>query len=134
MSNLRDILKECNYKTARSRGAGGQNVNKVESKVTILWQAESSGVLSAEEKDLILKVLKAKLSKEGFISLSSEESRSQAANKEIVQEKLINLVRKALLLKKERKATSPSKQSKEKRLKVKRISSEIKQNRKKLKW
>lgn len=134
MSNLRDILKECNYKTARSSGAGGQHVNKVESKVSILWQPESSLVLSKEEKDLVLQVLKSKLSKEGLIGLSSEESRSQAANKEIVQEKLINLVRKALQLKKNRKATIPTKVSKEKRLKVKRISSEIKQNRKKLKW
>jgi ribosome-associated protein len=134
MTNFQQILEECNYKTSRSGGAGGQHVNKVETKVEILWKPATSKFLSERQLKLVLEKLAKKIDSEGIIHFTSQESRSQAKNKTFAQQKLINAVIQALKEVKKRKPTRVSKGAKEKRLQVKRVKAETKQTRKKVAW
>lgn len=134
MVKFEDIIKECSYKTARSGGAGGQHVNKVETKVEIIWHVETSAHLSQKQKGTILKAYPKLIDSDGYLHCQSQESRSQVKNKEKAQQKLVDLIKLALKPKKKRKKTRPPKSAKEKRIKVKRIKSETKQNRKKVQW
>jgi ribosome-associated protein len=125
------IKSELSYKAVRSSGAGGQNVNKVSSKVVLTFDLVNTLGLSDEEKELAQKKLKSKLTSDGILILNCDEDRSQLKNKTIVTKRLFELLEKALVKPKERKETKIPKSVIEKRLKDKSISSEIKQNRKK---
>ena len=129
---LIDIIYELKYKTARSGGKGGQNVNKVETMVEGYWHVETSTSVTAEEKILISKKLKNKINSEGFLLVKSQTARTQLANKANVQNNIVALVTKSLLVQKPRKATKVPKAIVRKRLESKKKNAEIKQGRKKL--
>jgi ribosome-associated protein len=126
------LLPELRFTTSRSSGPGGQNVNKVNSKVTLNFDIQSSQILTAEEKELLTNKLKSKLTTGGVLILTSQDKRSQLDNKESVLNKLDHLLRKALEKKKTRKKTKPSKAAKEKRIEGKKKLAEKKQWRQKL--
>lgn len=129
--NTEIILTELSYKAVRSSGAGGQNVNKVSSKVVLTFDLKNSLAFEEEEKELALTKLKSKLTLEGILILNCDEDRSQLKNKEIVTKRFLELIKKSLVVPKERKATRIPRSVVEKRLKDKSSQSEIKQNRRK---
>lgn len=126
-----DILTELNFKAVRSSGAGGQNVNKVSSKVVLTFDLNASQALTEEEKALIESKLATKLTSENLLILNCDEDRSQLKNKAIVTKRFLDLIEKGLKVPKVRKATKVPKSVVEKRLKDKSSLSEIKENRKK---
>ena len=124
------LIQEVTYKAVRSSGAGGQNVNKVSSKVELHFFIEASEGLSEDEKVLLLDKLQARLTKNNELILQSDESRSQHKNKELVTERFLEILRQGLVKPKARKKSKPSKASKLKRLREKKILSEKKNSRK----
>ncbi|TWI02370.1 ribosome-associated protein [Flavobacterium tiangeerense] len=125
------IIAELSYKAVRSSGAGGQNVNKVSSKVVLSFNMMQSTALTAEEKLLVAENLKSRLTVDGILILNCDEDRSQIRNKDIVTKRFLNLIADALFVPKERKATRVPKSVIRKRIKDKKSTSEIKKNRKK---
>src|SRR5690349_17068634 len=108
-----DLINELVFTTSRSSGPGGQNVNKVNSKVSLKLDVINSSKLSEGEKNLILKKLATKITKEGVLVLTSQDKRSQLENKEVVIQKLDELLRKVFTPRKSRKPTKPTKASKQ---------------------
>ncbi|RXM47650.1 alternative ribosome rescue aminoacyl-tRNA hydrolase ArfB [Flavobacterium sp. YO12] len=124
------IISELNFKAVRSSGAGGQNVNKVSSKVVLTFDLEASQVLSDEEKALLKDNLSSRLTSENILILNCDEDRSQIKNKEIVIKRFLEIIKKGLFVPKVRKATKIPKSVIKKRIKDKKSVSEIKKNRK----
>lgn len=120
---LPNIKPEFKFQTSRSGGAGGQHVNKVETKVEVRFDIPNSQLLSAELKSKLTERLAAKLTTEGILSVTSQASRSQLKNKELAVGKIIKLLRKALQEPKKRKPTTPTKGAIEERLKSKKSHS-----------
>lgn len=125
------ILTELEFRTSRSSGAGGQHVNKTETKVEVLFDINPSAGLSMEEKEIILQKLATSINDDGVIAVSSQKSRSQFSNKENAVEKLKLKLEKALIPKAKRIRTKPSKASIEERLAEKKRQAEKKEARKK---
>ena len=132
MLNDRDFSNELHFSASRSSGPGGQNVNKVNTKVELRFNVASSSILSEEEKFLILEQLAKKINSEGELILVSQTERSQLKNKEKTIEKFYSLLTRALKPRKKRKPTKPSQASKEERLEEKRKLSEKKERRRRL--
>lgn len=122
---------EFDFTTSRSSGPGGQNVNKVNSKVTLKFNVAQSNILTQEEKDVLIQKLHSRITTEGVLLLTSQDKRSQLDNKEAVIQKFNLLVKKAFEKKKTRKATKPSKTSVHKRIQSKKEHSEKKKWRQK---
>lgn len=123
------LLPELEFSTARSGGPGGQNVNKVETKVEVRFHPASSVILDQEQKDRIQKNLGSKLTTDGWLIVTAQEERSQSRNKELAVKKLSDLLEKGLRKPKVRKATKPSAAAKQKRLQTKKRNAEKKANR-----
>ncbi|CAL2093449.1 Peptidyl-tRNA hydrolase ArfB [Tenacibaculum sp. 190524A02b] len=132
--NIKQLINELSFKAVRSSGAGGQHVNKVSTKIELVFNVQKSQVLSETEKELLLKNLTRKLTIEGNLIITCQESRSQYRNKEIAIQKFVALIKESLKKRKKRKLTKPKKSAIQKRLDQKKILSEKKSNRQKLKF
>ena len=129
--DIEKIISELSFKAVRSSGAGGQNVNKVSSKVVLTFDLNASQALSDEEKALLLKNIAPRLTTENILILNCDEDRSQLKNKDIVIKRFLEIIKKGLHVPKIRKATKVPKSVIKKRIKDKKNVSDIKQSRKK---
>ena len=127
----KDLSKEFEFITSRSSGPGGQNVNKVNSKVELRFPLFDSKVLTDEEKQILFVKLYHHINSDGILSVTAQTERSQVQNKEIAIEKFYQWVEIALTPVKPRRKTRPTRASNEKRLEKKQAQSQKKESRKK---
>ncbi|HOP58658.1 MAG TPA: alternative ribosome rescue aminoacyl-tRNA hydrolase ArfB [Bacteroidales bacterium] len=130
---LREIIPvgELKFSASRSGGPGGQNINKVNTKVELRFNILKSPSLSDTEKDHILKKLVTRINNEGVLIITARSERTQLMNKKKAEDKFYKLIAKALTIYPERKSTTPTKSSKIKRVEGKKLHGQIKKLRKK---
>lgn len=126
----RYLENECTFVASRSSGPGGQNVNKVNTRIDLRFNVADSTLLSADEKARILEKLKKKISEEGVLAVTCQEHRSQLKNKNTAIEKLYEILEQALREPRKRKATRLPESLRRKRLADKKLRSEMKKLRK----
>ena len=129
---IRIPKREIAFKFGLSSGPGGQNVNKVETKVTLLFHVESSSAFNPSQKENIQNYLKTRINKLGYLRVTASKFRSQQANRELVISRFIELINESLAIKKKRKKKHVSNSQKQKRLETKKKRSNQKQLRSKL--
>jgi ribosome-associated protein len=120
---------ELDVKVSRSSGAGGQHVNKTSSRVEIFWNVLGSRALTDEQRSRLREKLASRLTTEGSIRVVASDMRSQSRNRELAEERLAELVRRALIVPRKRRATKPTRAAKEARLDSKKRHSTKKRDR-----
>ncbi|GEO02678.1 aminoacyl-tRNA hydrolase [Adhaeribacter aerolatus] len=126
---MEDFSREFEYRTSRSGGPGGQNVNKVSSKVELRFHVDNSELLTTEEKALVHEKLSNYITQEGYLQLICQTERSQLANKENCIQKFYELLAKAFAKQKVRKATKPSRAAQQERIATKKKHADKKASR-----
>jgi ribosome-associated protein len=120
---------ELDVRVSRASGAGGQHVNKTSSRVEIFWNIPGSRALSEEQRSRLMEKLASKLTTEGSIRVVASDMRSQSRNRDLAEERLADLVRRALIIPRKRRATKPTRAAKEARLESKKRHSTKKRDR-----
>ena len=120
---------ELDVRVSRASGAGGQHVNKTSSRVEIFWNIRGSRALSEEQRSRLMEKLVSRLTTEGSIRVVASDMRSQSRNRDLAEERLADLVRRALIIPKKRRATKPTRAAKEARLESKKRHSTKKRDR-----
>ncbi len=120
---------ELDVRVSRSSGAGGQHVNKTSSRVEIFWSIKASKAISEGERARLIDKLRSKLTTDGSIRVVASDMRSQSRNRELAEERLAELVRRALVIPRKRRPTRPTKASKEARLEGKKRQANKKRDR-----
>ncbi len=120
------------FKASRSSGPGGQNVNKLNTKISAEVDISNCSFLKPEQKTIVLRKLSARLTKDNRLIVESQKFRSQKANRDFAVEKLMEIIENALKRPKKRRPTKPTRTSVEKRLKSKKMKSQLKQQRKRI--
>jgi ribosome-associated protein len=131
-SKIRIPQNELLFKASRSSGPGGQNVNKLNTKVAVNFDISNSGVLNTEQKEIILRKLGHRLTKDNILIVESQRFRSQKANRDFAVEKLNDIIENALKKQKTRRPTRPTRSAVEKRLKSKKMKSLLKRQRREI--
>ena len=129
-SSVQIPLSELRFRTSRSSGPGGQNVNKLETRVELVFDVASSPSLSEDQKNILFTHLASRIDARGVLHISSQKSRSQWENKQLVIEKLVSILHGALKVRRKRVKTSPTHSSKERRVQSKKKHSQKKTMRK----
>lgn len=120
---------ELRFETSRSSGPGGQNVNKVESRVALLFEVDASPTLTSEQKELIRSHLATRMNKQGTLRVVAQKHRSQAANRKEVVGRFVRLLEEALEAEAPRRATAVPKAAKRRRLDDKKRRGRLKKKR-----
>jgi len=120
LPDISALLTECSFSAVRAGGKGGQNVNKVSTKVILVFDVLNSEVLDEDQKAWLLQKLMARISKEGLLQMNSSTERTQGGNRQEVEEKFARLITKAFHIPVKRIATKPTAGSKERRLQDKK--------------
>ena len=128
--DVQKLISELQFKAVRSSGAGGQNVNKVSSKVLLTFDLNQSQALTESQKIILESKLQSRLTSENILMLQCDEDRSQIKNKSIVIKRFLSVIEQGLVVPKVRKATKIPKSAIRKRIKDKKNTSEIKKSRK----
>ncbi|WP_299760162.1 alternative ribosome rescue aminoacyl-tRNA hydrolase ArfB [uncultured Pontibacter sp.] len=125
----RGMEREMQFQASRSGGAGGQNVNKVNTKVELRFHVENSELLTEEEKALVQEKLGNRITNDGYLQVVCQTERSQLQNKELCVQRFYELLRQALTMQKKRSATKPTRSSVRRRLESKKKQAEKKASR-----
>ena len=120
---------ELDIRVSRASGAGGQHVNKTSSRVEIFWNIATSRVLTDEQRARLLDKLSSRVTTEGSIRVVASDMRSQSRNRDLAEERLVELVRRSLVVPRKRKPTKPTRAAKEARLESKKKHSHKKRTR-----
>ncbi|MEI6766771.1 MAG: alternative ribosome rescue aminoacyl-tRNA hydrolase ArfB [Bacteroidota bacterium] len=130
--DLQPLLLNITYRTSRSSGSGGQNVNKVSTRVELLFDLGACAILSDSDKQKISLKLKNRINSDGILRIVSQKERTQLGNKKVVTAKFFNIIENCLKPVKRRRATQVPEAEKETRIREKKIKSVIKENRRKI--